>query len=95
MLEAGDSLQAVQVSEKYAEEIQLLVTDVIMPHASGHELAQQLLVSRPNIKVLYISGHLENTIVQHGILESDVEFLPKPFAFETLLAKVREVIDKK
>jgi CheY-like chemotaxis protein len=94
VLEAGDSLEAVQVSEKHPGEIALLITDVIMPHSSGRDLADRLLATRPGIRVLYISGYTENTILHHGVLESNIDFLAKPFAFETLLDKVREMINR-
>jgi PAS domain S-box-containing protein len=94
VLEAGDSLEAVQVSEKHQGDIALLITDVIMPHSSGRDLADRLLVARPSTKVLYISGYTENTILHHGVLESNIDFLAKPFAFETLLDKVREMINR-
>jgi PAS domain S-box-containing protein len=93
VLESSDSLQAAQVSETYPGEIHLLVTDIVMPHSSGRDLSARLASSRPGMKVLYISGYTEDTIVHHGVLESDLAFLPKPFAFEALLGKMREILD--
>jgi PAS domain S-box-containing protein len=95
VLEAGNTLEAVPVFEEHKGRIGLLVTDVIMPHGSGRELAAQFKSRQPDLKVLYISGYTENTIVHHGILEDDVEFLAKPFTFEGLLSKVRAVLNKK
>jgi nitrogen-specific signal transduction histidine kinase/CheY-like chemotaxis protein len=94
VLEAGDSLEAVQVSEAHTGPIHLLVTDVIMPHSSGRDLAERLQAVRAGIKVLYISGYTENTILHHGVLESNIDFLAKPFAFETLLDRVREMLGR-
>ena len=65
-----------------------------MPHMSGTELARRLVEQRPKIKVLYTSGYTENAIVHHGVLEPRVSFLQKPYVLETLLNKVREVLDQ-
>jgi PAS domain S-box-containing protein len=71
----------------------LLVTDVIMPGLSGRALHEQLAVSRPDMRVLFMSGHAEDAISHHGILLPGLRFLQKPFAPSTLLMKVREALD--
>ncbi len=73
---------------------QFELTDVVMPQMSGKELVQNLSEIIPNIKILYVSGYTENTIVHHGILEEEVDFLPKPYTISSLAKKVREVLDK-
>ncbi len=70
----------------------IMLTDVIMPGMSGKELVLQLKTIRPDIEALYISGYIDNAIVHHGILDSGVTFLQKPFTAEGLARKVREVI---
>jgi DNA-binding response OmpR family regulator len=71
----------------------LLVTDVIMPGQSGRALHEQLAVSHPGLRALFMSGHAEDVISHHGVLLPGLRFLQKPFAPSTLLAKVREVLD--
>ncbi len=70
-----------------------MVTDVIMPQMSGRELAERLTPMRPEMRVLYMSGYPDNTIVQHGILEAGTAFLQKPFTINALELKVREILD--
>lgn len=92
LLEAGSGEEALQVCAQYQDPIDLLVTDVMMPRMNGPELAEQLKILRPNVKVLYISGHPERAGELIARMESDAPLLPKPFAFESLLDNVRKVL---
>jgi len=95
VLEAPNGEEALHVAQEHAgEEIHLLLTDVVMPQMGGKELADQLKILRPNIKVLYVSGYTDNAIVHHGVLDPGTHFLQKPFSQETLSHKVREVLDR-
>jgi YesN/AraC family two-component response regulator len=80
------------MSESHPGPIHLMVTDVIMPGMSGAQLASRLSASRPEMKVLYVSGYTDDTIVRHGVLERGLAFLQKPFSPKTLARKVGEVL---
>jgi len=93
VLEARQGAEALELSNRHAGTIHLLVTDVVMPQMSGRELAQRLATLRPELKVLYMSGYTDDAIVRHGVLASGIAFLSKPFTPNALALKVREVLD--
>ncbi|MBV9482527.1 MAG: response regulator [Acidobacteria bacterium] len=93
ILEAEDGAAAVQICAAQKGEIDLLLTDVIMPGMNGRELAKRIISLRPAIKVLYMSGYTENTISQNGTLDPGVNLLQKPFNLQLLKEKIREVLD--
>jgi len=92
VLEAGDGVQALEVAAAHTGAIHMLVTDVVMPRMSGRDLATQLTSERPGLKVLFISGYTDDTIVRHGVLDGGVAFLQKPFSLKSLAEKIREVL---
>src|SRR5579872_2934608 len=93
VLDAADPVAALQISNSYRGPIHLLLTDVIMPGMNGRELAQQMCSTRPETRVLYMSGYAENAIGHNGTLDVGVTLLQKPFTLPTLKSTVREVLD--
>jgi two-component system cell cycle sensor histidine kinase/response regulator CckA len=92
VLEAEDGEVALQVASSHADTIDILITDVVMPGISGQELSRRLCISDPALKVLYLSGYTEDSIIREGALEAGTAFLQKPFTLQTLSRKVREVL---
>jgi two-component system, cell cycle sensor histidine kinase and response regulator CckA len=92
VLPAASAAEAVSLVETYAGDIDLLITDVIMPQTSGRDLWQRLTGLRSSLKCLFVSGYTANVIAHQGVLDPGVHFLQKPFSREALAAKVREVL---
>jgi len=93
VLAAADGVAARQIAESHKGEIDLLLTDVVMPKKGGHELAEDLRRTLPHLKVLFISGYTGDFVVRNAIVESGAAFVQKPFSMQSLAKKVREVID--
>jgi PAS domain S-box-containing protein len=92
VLEAASGAQALQLSEAHKGSIDLMITDVVMSGMSGRELADRLMPLRPGIKVLYVSGYNEDTVLQKGVIEGQMEFLQKPFRLKALMNKVHQLL---
>jgi len=94
ILEAADGAEALAVAEAWQGEFDLIVTDVIMPEMSGQELSTRLRERSPNLRILYVSGYTDDTILQHGQLLPNTGFLQKPFTPTSLLQRVQEVLGR-
>lgn len=92
VLKASDGREAIQRMAEYGGRVDLLLTDVVMPEMSGRSLAETLGRVYPELKVLFISGYTDDAVMRHGVLQSEVAFLQKPFTLDGLARKVREVI---
>lgn len=88
VLAASQGDEAIELSAAHKGPIHLLITDVILPKISGRQTAEQITAQRPKTRVLFMSGYTNDAVVQHGILEPGIEFIPKPFSSEVLLRKV-------
>ena len=94
VLDAKSGEEAIRLCRAHAGPIDLLLTDVVMPEISGKEVAERLLELRPAIRVLFMSGYTDEAIVQHGVLDANVEFIQKPFTWVGLTRKVRDVLNR-
>jgi nitrogen-specific signal transduction histidine kinase len=90
---AQNPAEALRVSAGFSGQIDLLLTDVVMPGGNGSDLAREITAARPGIPVLFMSGYTDNVIVRQGVLRAETPFLQKPFTAENLQRKVREVLD--
>ena len=94
VLVAADGLEALQVVRDHPGDIDLLLTDVVMPRMSGHELVELARPLRPSMRILYVSGYSEQAIERQGELTAGIELLAKPFTPGVLTAKIREILDR-
>lgn len=94
VLSADTPEEALHIADEHQGEIDLLVTDVVMPGMNGRELSQKLRGQYPDIKTLYMSGYTADVIVDRGVLEEEVQFIQKPFSVLDLGRKVKETLKK-
>jgi PAS domain S-box-containing protein len=94
VLAAGSPAEAVQLAAAHTDELQLLITDVIMPVMNGRDLAQLIQEIKPGLKVLFTSGYTANVIAHQGVLDEGVCFLQKPLSMKNLAVKIRQVLEQ-
>jgi len=95
VLTANTPNESIHVAVQHADEIDLLMTDVVMPEMNGRELSERLLSIYPNLRCLFMSGYTSEVIAHHGVLDAGVPFIQKPFTLQTLSTKLREVLELK
>ena len=93
VLQAPNAGEALRILTSSEVRVDLLLTDVVLPHMGGRELAEGAQKLRPGLKVLFASGYTDDVILQHRLIAHDVVFVQKPFTAESLGRKVREVLD--
>jgi PAS domain S-box-containing protein len=93
VLEARNGAEALRVYEAHEGNIDLVLTDVVMPEMGGHELVEQLRARRPDLRVLFMSGYAERAFTSNGSIPAGTGYLEKPFTVETLMRRLREVLD--
>jgi DNA-binding NtrC family response regulator len=93
VIEASCGEEALKVFSEAGRDVDLLLTDVIMPGIGGGELVKRATQMRPELRVLYMSGYTDDSVVRHGVSDSEVAFLQKPFTLDMLSRRVREVLD--
>jgi len=94
VLDAPNGAEALRIAADHPGAIHLLLTDVVMPGISGRQLSDELTRLRPDTKVLFTSGYTDDAVVRHGVLESGIAYLQKPFTVDGLARKVREVLGR-
>jgi len=94
IIEAGNGPEALEICATRVAELDMLLTDIVMPGMSGVELASRLTAIDPSLRVLYMSGYTEDALGQRGVLSPETAFLPKPFTPASLADAVREVLEK-
>jgi YesN/AraC family two-component response regulator len=93
VIEASSGQIALEIVRTRQEPIDLLLTDVIMPVLGGQELAHEVRRLRPDVRVLFASGYTDDVLVQQEVLQPGAELIQKPFTRDSLLQKVRSVLD--
>ncbi len=93
VLEAGDAKEALKLTQQFKGDIDLLFTDVVMPGMDGKQLSEHLVTNKPDLRVLFMSGHNDEIMNQYGCLEEGIPLIQKPFSSSDLYWKIREVLD--
>ena len=93
VIEASNPEHALERAKQYEGHIDLLLTDVVMPHMGGPELVTSLRARLPAVKALFMSGYTDDAMVRHGLLMADVSFIQKPYTPLELARKIRDVLD--
>ncbi len=93
VMKARDGKEAIEVSDGFRGEINLLISDIVMPNISGRSLVDHVRKTRPDTSVLLISGYADDAVIRHGIYHDRAGFLQKPFTFQLLGSRIRALLD--
>lgn len=93
VLEARGGYEALRIVREEKGDVDLLLTDVVMPELGGRELSERLLATYPDVRVLFMSAYTEDEVILQGVQVAEVNFLAKPFNLESLTRSVREVLE--
>ena len=93
VLRARNATEAQAAFHRQPESVQLLLSDVVLPGQNGPALAKDLRATRPALKTIFISGYPENTVTRYGLAAGQMSYLPKPFSAESLLGKIKQVLE--
>lgn len=93
VIEAAQGAEALRLAKEHPGAVDLLLTDVVMPYMNGRELADRLRILQPEMRVLFMSGHPDDVILEHGVNEERIGFLAKPYTPETLASSIRRALD--
>lgn len=94
VLAAGTPGEAIRIVEEQGNNLDMFITDVVMPEMNGKDLAVRLSAIRPSLKILFMSGYTADVIATKGVLDEGVSFIQKPFSLKELAVKVREVLSE-
>jgi len=92
LLHTDQPQEALRICRENPDAIDLLLTDVVMPEMNGRELAEAAAALRPDMKILFMSGYTDDTVLRHGILATQTAFIEKPFSTHKLVSKIQEVL---
>ena len=95
VLKARNAAEATKVFRQFHSIVQLLLTDVVLPGQNGRDLANELRSIAPELRIVFISGYPENAVTRHGIRETGMSYLSKPFSSQSLTRKVRQALEEK
>jgi CheY-like chemotaxis protein len=95
VLGASNGTEAIEIAGRCNSHIDLLLTDVVMPGMSGRELAQRLALTRPDMKILYMTGYTDGAIAEHGVLEAGISILRKPFTHAQLIQSLDGIFEER
>ena len=93
VIEASNGAEALEIYDAGDCKFDLLMTDVVMPQMGGRELAEKLTAKLPNLKILFTSGYTDDAVVRHGVIETNTNFIQKPFSPESLATKIKLILD--